>query len=89
MIDEAHGLGVIGKTGRGASEYHHMKKTPDIIVGSLSKSLAAPGGFIACRADVVDYVRYFARTAVFSAGLQTVSAAVAGAALTNISEIPP
>jgi len=88
MIDEAHGLGVIGKTGRGASEYHHMKKTPDIIVGSLSKSLAAPGGFIACRADVVDYVRYFARTAVFSAGLQTVSAAVAGAALTNISENP-
>jgi glycine C-acetyltransferase len=88
MIDEAHGLGVIGKTGRGASEYHHMEKTPDIIVGSLSKSLAAPGGFIACRADVADYVRYFARTAVFSAGLQTASPAVAGAALRNIRENP-
>ena len=88
MIDEAHGLGVIGKTGRGASEYHHMEKTPDIIVGSLSKSLAAPGGFIACRADVADYVRYFARTAVFSAGLQTVSAAVAGSSLANIRENP-
>jgi len=86
MIDEAHGLGVIGKKGRGASEYHNMEKTPDIIVGSLSKSLAAPGGFIACRADVADYVRYFAHTAVFSAGLQAASAAIAGAALANIRE---
>jgi len=88
MIDEAHSLGVIGKNGKGATEYYNMEKPPDIIIGSLSKSLAAPGGFIACRADVADYVRYFARTTVFSAGLQALSAAVASAALTSICENP-
>jgi len=88
MIDEAHGLGVIGKQGKGATEYFGMEQPPDIIVGSLSKSLAATGGFIACKADVADYVRYFARTAVFSAGLQALSAEVAGSALAYIHNNP-
>lgn len=88
MLDEAHALGVIGNEGRGTASHQQTRRPPDIIAGSLSKALAAPGGFIACPEDLTDYIRFFARTAVFSAGVQTVSIALATAALDFIHTNP-
>jgi len=66
-IDEAHGLGVLGEHGRGATEYLGMEKEVDIIMSTFSKSLASLGGFVAGPKVVIDFVKHFAGPLVFSA----------------------
>ena len=62
MVDEAHGLGVFGKQGRGVCDHFHLSKEIDLIMGTFSKSLAAIGGFIAADSVIINYLRHTART---------------------------
>jgi 8-amino-7-oxononanoate synthase len=78
MVDEAHGVGVLGATGTGACEAFGVEQDVDLRMGTFSKSLASCGGFIAGSAEVIDYLRISARAFLFSAA--AVPAAV-GAAL--------
>lgn len=81
MVDEAHGVGVLGARGAGASELLGIEKDADLRMGTFSKSLASCGGFIAADADIVDYLRLYARSFLFTAS--AVPAAV-GAALAAV-----
>lgn len=78
IMDEAHSVGTIGKTGHGAEEYFNYEAKADIICGTFSKSIASVGGFIACSRRMREYYTFYAPGAVFSAPL---SAYHAGAAL--------
>jgi 8-amino-7-oxononanoate synthase len=88
FVDEAHGLGVLGKNGRGAVEHFGVEDEVDLVMGTFSKSLAAVGGFIAGDATVVDFIRHHARSQIFSAAPPPASAAAVIAAL-NIVENEP
>jgi 8-amino-7-oxononanoate synthase len=87
-VDEAHGLGVLGRTGAGAAEYLGVLDEVDIVMGTFSKALASTGGFIAGPREVVDYLKHTARAFVFSASLPPASVAAAGAALEIIRKEP-
>src|SRR3712207_4260602 len=78
MVDEAHGAGVLGARGAGASELHGVEADVDLRMGTFSKSLASCGGFIAGPADVIEFLRLQSRAFLFTAA--AVPAAV-GAAL--------
>jgi glycine C-acetyltransferase len=69
MVDEAHATGVLGKTGRGSIEHHGLEGKVDIVMGTFSKSLGASGGFICSTREVIDYLRFYARSYFFSASL--------------------
>lgn len=58
IVDDAHGLGVLGRNGRGTAEYFHLEDEVDIIVGTTSKSLPAVGGFAVMSQEIADYLRY-------------------------------
>jgi 8-amino-7-oxononanoate synthase len=77
MVDEAHGVGVLGARGTGASELHCAEDRVDLRMGTFSKSLASCGGFIAGPADVIDYLRIASRPFLFTAA--AVPAALAAA----------
>src|SRR4030095_2348305 len=62
MVDEAHGVGVLGKRGAGASELFGLEDEIDLRMGTFSKSLASCGGFIAGPADVIDFLRVQSRS---------------------------
>jgi 8-amino-7-oxononanoate synthase len=87
-VDEAHGLGVLGRTGAGAAEYLGVLDDVDIVMGTFSKALASTGGFVAGPREVVDYLKHTARAFVFSASLPPASVAAAAAALKIIHEEP-
>lgn len=74
ICDEAHGLGVLGRTGRGLEEYYSMPGACDVICGTFSKSIAGVGGFIACDRPLVDFLDFHAPGSVFSASLTAYSA---------------
>lgn len=88
MVDDAHGLGVLGASGRGTGEHFGVEGDVDLVMGTFSKSLAAIGGFVAGDATVIDYVRHTARSAVFSAALPPASAAAALKALEIVEREP-
>lgn len=67
MVDEAHGLGVFGKEGRGVCDHFGVTDEVDLIMGTFSKSLASIGGFIASDADTINYLRHATRSYIFSA----------------------
>jgi len=69
MIDEAHASGVIGDNGRGTPEYFGMEGQIDIVAGTLSKALGGVGGFVCSSREVVDYIRFYARSYMFSTAL--------------------
>ncbi|MFO7649869.1 MAG: aminotransferase class I/II-fold pyridoxal phosphate-dependent enzyme [bacterium] len=69
MVDDAHATGVLGPTGRGTAEHFGIEGEVDITSGTLSKSMAAVGGFTAAPREVTDYLRYNARMSIFSASL--------------------
>ncbi|KAL8426550.1 hypothetical protein Efla_006615 [Eimeria flavescens] len=74
ICDEAHGLGVLGKTGRGLEEYYDMPGACEVLCGTFSKSIAGVGGFIACKKPLVDFMDFHAPGSVFSASLTAYSA---------------
>ncbi len=81
MVDEAHGLGVFGKEGRGVCDHFGVTDDVDIIMGTFSKSLASIGGFIASDSDTINYLRHFCRTYIFSASNTPAATAAAMEAL--------
>jgi len=88
MVDEAHSLGVLGKTGRGIEEYYGMSDVIDIKMGTLSKTIPSVGGYIAGKKDLVEYLRHASRAYIFSAALPPAQAAAAKAAFEVILEEP-
>ncbi len=88
MIDDAHGLGVLGKNGAGTVNHFGMDGDVEMIVGTFSKSLASIGGFIAGSKDLINYLQHNARSLIFSASLPPASAASVIAALDIIENEP-
>ena len=87
MVDEAHSFGIIGKTGRGVGEHHGVAGTEvDLWMGTLSKSLASCGGWIAASKPLVQYLRYTAPGFVYSAGLTPANGQAARSALRIMGE---
>lgn len=81
MVDEAHGLGVLGENGRGTCNHFGVTKDVDLIMGTFSKSLAAIGGFIAADKEVINYLRHNSRSYIFSASNTPSATAAARQAL--------
>lgn len=88
MVDDAHGLGVIGENGRGTASYFGLEDKVDIIMGTFSKSLASLGGFMAASEDVIHYVKHNSRPFIFSASIPPANAAAALKALEIIEQEP-
>jgi glycine C-acetyltransferase len=88
MIDEAHSLGVLGKTGRGIEEYFGLEGTVDIKMGTLSKTIPSIGGYVAGKKDVIEFLRHASRGYIFSAALPPASAAAANEAFKVILDEP-
>lgn len=81
MVDEAHGLGVFGKQGRGVCDHFGLTDEVDLIMGTFSKSLASIGGFIASDKDTINFLRHNCRTYIFSASNTPAATAAALEAL--------
>lgn len=88
MVDDAHGLGVVGDGGRGTASYYGLEDQVDIYMGTFSKSLASLGGYMASSAVVADYVRHNSRPFIFSASITPASCAVALASLKHLQRHP-
>ncbi len=88
MVDDAHGIGVLGKTGRGTAEHFGLEKEVDLIMGTYSKSLASIGGFISGEEKVVHYIKHFARSLIFSASPPPASVASVSVAVDIIANEP-
>lgn len=89
LVDEAHSLGVLGATGRGAGEHFGVPRAAvDLWMGTLSKALASCGGYVAGEAALIDYLRYTLPGFVYSVGLSPANAAAARAALHRLETQP-
>ena len=88
MVDEAHGLGVFGKEGRGVCDYFGLTDEVDLIMGTFSKSMASIGGFIAGDKDTINYLRHTVRTYIFSASNTPAATAAALEALHILQKEP-
>ena len=88
MVDDAHGLGVIGEGGRGTASHFGLEDRVDVIMGTFSKSLASLGGYMAASETVCDYVRHNSRPFIFSASIPPSACAAALAALHLLREHP-
>jgi 7-keto-8-aminopelargonate synthetase-like enzyme len=88
MVDDAHGFGVLGKTGRGTAEYFGLENEVDIIMGTFSKSLASLGGYMVADEEVVEYVKHKSRPFIFAAAITPSNAATALAALRILKAEP-
>jgi 8-amino-7-oxononanoate synthase len=88
MVDDAHGIGVLGNGGRGTAEHFGLENEVDLIMGTYSKSLAAIGGFIAGSSDVINWIKHLGRSMIFSASLPPSLVASVSTALDIIEEQP-
>lgn len=88
MVDDAHGLGVLGANGRGTGEHFGLEDEVDIIMGTFSKSLASLGGYMAADARVIEYVKHTSRPYIFSASITPASVACAMASLKILEREP-
>lgn len=88
MVDDAHGVGVLGKGGRGTAEHFGLEKEVDLIMGTYSKSLAAIGGFVAGSWEVINFIKHTGRSMIFSASLAPALVASVSTALDIIEEQP-
>ena len=81
MVDEAHGVGVFGKCGRGTCDHFGVTDDVDLIMGTFSKSFASLGGFIATDKEITNFLRHHSRSYIFTASITPASTAAADAAL--------
>ena len=81
MVDEAHGIGVFGRNGRGTCDHFGVTDDVDLIMGTFSKSFASLGGFIACDKTITNYLRHHSRSYIFTASITPASTAAVSAAL--------
>lgn len=88
MVDDAHGLGVLGESGRGTAIHFGVNDRVDLVMGTFSKSLASVGGFIAGPAEVINWIKHKARPLIFSAAPPPASVAAVTAALEVIEREP-
>ncbi len=88
MVDDAHGMGVFGEGGRGVVEHFGMLQEVDLVMATFSKSFASLGGFVAGERKVINYIKHFARSLIFSASITPASVAAAKAALEIIKTEP-
>ncbi len=88
LIDDAHGVGVLGKTGAGTAEHFNMIDDIDLTMGTFSKSFASLGGFVAGDHKVIDYIKHHARSLIFSASIPPSNAAAVIACLDILKEEP-
>lgn len=88
MVDDAHGVGVLGRTGRGTAEHFDLEDRTDIIMGTFSKSLAAIGGFVVADVEVIKYIQHKARALIFTAAPPPASIGAVLAALDIIDAEP-
>lgn len=88
MVDDAHGLGVLGEHGRGTAEYFGLEDEVDIYMGTFSKSLASIGGYMAAKRNVCDYVRHTSRPFIFSASITPANVACAMKSLEILEREP-
>jgi len=88
LVDEAHGIGIMGPNGRGACEHFGVEDQVDLVMGTFSKSFASLGGFVAGDKKVISFIKHFGRAIIFSASITPASVATVLAAL-NIIETEP
>lgn len=88
LVDDAHAIGVLGKTGNGSPDHFGVTDEVDLITGTFSKSLASIGGYVAADAPVIDYLKHHARALIFSASMAPACAAAARKAIEIIKEEP-
>ena len=88
MVDDAHALGVLGKTGAGTAEYYNLVDDVDLIYGTFSKSLASMGGYCACDKEVAEFIRHNSRPFIFSASITPASLAATLEALKILKAEP-
>ncbi len=88
VLDDAHGFGVLGRQGRGTADHFRLNDKVDLVCGSLSKSLASTGGFVAGSRDLIEYLRTHSRQTIFSAAISPTQAACASAALDVMQSEP-
>lgn len=88
LIDEAHGTGVLGKTGAGVAEHFNCSEKPIIQIGTLSKAIGSLGGYVAASAPLIDFLRNRAATWIYTTGLSPADTAAAIAALEIIKTEP-
>jgi 8-amino-7-oxononanoate synthase len=88
MIDEAHSVGVLGKTGRGIEEHFGLGDVIDIKMGTLSKTIPSVGGYVAGKKEIISYLRHTTRAYIFSAALPPAQAAAANEAFKVILDEP-
>jgi 8-amino-7-oxononanoate synthase len=88
LVDDAHAIGVIGRGGRGTASHFGIEGAPDLTVGTFSKSFASVGGFVAGDRNVLEWIKHFARSMIFSASLPPASTAAALAALEVLMDEP-
>ena len=88
MVDDAHGLGVLGEGGRGTASYFGLEDQVDGYMGTFSKSLASLGGYMAASAEVAEFVRHASRPFIFSASIPPANCATALAALRHLEAHP-
>ncbi len=88
LVDDAHSVGVLGKTGRGTAEHFGLEDKVDLIMITFSKSLASIGGCVAGTDSVIHYLKHFARSLIFSASLPPASVATVMACLDIVEDEP-
>jgi len=88
MVDDAHGIGVMGENGRGTCEHFNVEDDVDLVMGTFSKSFASLGGFIAGGEKVISYIKHHARALIFSASITPASVATVLASL-DVFETEP
>lgn len=88
MVDDAHGIGVLGKTGAGTAEHFGLTEETDIIMGTFSKSFASLGGFVASKREVIEYLKHKSRPLIFSASISPPNTAAALTALRIMKSEP-
>ncbi|HJX30665.1 MAG TPA: pyridoxal phosphate-dependent aminotransferase family protein [Thermodesulfobacteriota bacterium] len=88
MVDDAHGIGVLGKNGAGTSDHFGLTDEVHIIMGTFSKSLASLGGFVAADRDTIEYLKHFSRSLIFSASMTPANVAAVRAALRIMKQEP-
>ncbi len=88
LLDDAHGIGYMGPTGRSCAEHFGVERETDLVMGTFSKSFASLGGFIAGETDVIDFLKHNARALIFSASMPPSAVATVLAALDIMEKEP-
>src|SRR5262249_39074763 len=88
LVDDAHGMGVLGSGGRGTPEYFGLESQTDLVMGTFSKSFASLGGVLAGPLDVINYIKHRSRPVIFSASMTPAAVAAALKSLDIIEAEP-